>query len=445
MAEATGSETSLETDEALKAGAGGAMEGFARYRWTALGLLLCVYVFNFLDRQVFAILQQAIKTDLHLTDTDLGLLGGLAFAVFYTALGIPIARMADRHSRKWIIAISLSIWSLMTALCGVARGFGSLALARVGVGVGEAGCSPPAHSLIADYFPPRQRSTALAIYSLGIPLGAGLGYLIGGYINEFLGWREAFYVVGGPGVLFALLLVFFLKEPRRGLSETHTEIETSMPPLGESLRVLWQTRTFRQLCAAFAVSTFVAYGVLQWVPTYFIRTYHLDTGSVGAAMALSSVVFSGLSTLLGGFIGDRLAKRDVRWLCWLPVIGLVANTPLMMLMLFQPTFSSALPYLFAASLFTGFNLGPIFGLVQTLMPMRLRALAASILLFATNFAGMGFGPLFIGVASDHLAARGVADPLRWAILISLCFAAWTLIHYLLAARTLREDLAARER
>jgi MFS family permease len=180
------------------------------------------------------------------------------------------------------------------------------------------------------------------------------------------------------------------------------------------------------------------------VPTYFIRTYSLDTAKVGVVIALSSGLFGGLSTLFGGLIGDRMARHDERWLCWLSAIGLAVNAPLMILMLFQARFSLATYFLFAASLFNGLHLGPVFGLVQTLVPMRMRALAASILLFVTNIVGMGMGPLFIGFASDSLGAAGVVDPLRWAILIILCFTVWTVLHYLLAARTLREDLAARE-
>ncbi len=444
MIKTTGTEAGPESPDTMSADPKVPGKNFSHYRWMALGLLFCVYVFNFLDRQIFAILQEAIKTDLHLSDTAIGFLGGFAFAIFYTTLGIPIARLADRHSRSRIIAISLALWSLMTALCGAARGFVTLALARIGVGIGEAGCSPPAHSLIADYFGPRERSTALAIYSLGIPVGAALGNLIGGYVNVSLGWREAFYVVGLPGILFAIIVTIFLKEPARGLIEARTESKVSLPPLGEVARVLWQQRTFRHLCAAFALTSFVLYGTLQWVPTYFIRTYSLDTAKVGAVIALSSGLFGGLSTLVGGLIGDRLAKYDVRWLCWMSAIGLVINAPLMTLMLFQPAFSSAAYFLYAAMLFNSFHLGPVFGLVQTLAPMRMRALAASILLFVTNIVGMGMGPLFIGFASDSLDASGVADPLRWAILITLCFTIWTVLHYLLAARTLREDLAAQK-
>jgi MFS family permease len=444
MIETTGTETSPESPDNTNSSSGVPGENISRYRWTALWLLFCVYVFNFLDRQIFAILQESIKADLHLSDTQIGFLGGFAFAIFYTTLGIPIARLADRHSRSRIIAISLALWSLMTALCGAARGFVTLALARIGVGIGEAGCSPPAHSLISDYFGPRERSTALAVYSLGIPVGAALGNLFGGYINVYLGWREAFYWVGVPGILFAILVAIFLREPKRGMIEARTEREVSVPPLGEVARVLWQKRTFRHLCAASALTSFVLFGTLQWVPAYFIRTYSLDTAKVGAVVALASGLFGGLSTLVGGLLGDRMARHDVRWLCWLSAIGLFINAPLMILMLFQPSFSFATYFLFAAMLFNSFHLGPIFGLVQTLVPIRMRAIAASILLFVTNLVGMGMGPLFIGIASDSLGTAAVVNPLRWAMLITLCFTIWTIVHYLLAARTLREDLATQK-
>lgn len=442
MVETTDTKTSIDSSDTMNTASRAPGENITRYRWFVLGLLFCVYIFNFLDRQIFAILQEAIKIDLNLSDTAIGFLGGFAFAIFYTTLGIPIARLADRYSRSKIIGISLALWSLMTALCGAARGFVTLALARVGVGIGEAGCSPPAHSLIADYFGPRERSTALAIYALGIPFGAALGNLIGGYVNVLLGWREAFYMVGLPGVLFAILVTIFLKEPARGLIEARAQNELSLPPLGEVARVLWQQRTFRHLCAAFALTSFVLYGSLQWLPTYFVRTYSLDTAKVGTVIALSNGLFGGISTLFGGLIGDRMAKRDVRWLCWLSPIGLVVSVPLMMLMLFQSSFSLASYFLFVSMLFGSLHLGPIFGLVQTLVPMRMRALASSILLFATNLVGMGMGPLFVGFASDRLGAASIVNPLRWAILIILCFTIWPILHYLLAARTLREDLAA---
>lgn len=259
-----------------------------------------------------------------------------------------------------------------------------------------------------------------------------------------LGWREAFYIVGLPGILFAVFVAIFLKEPVRGLSEARIESEISLPPLGEVACVLWQQRTFRQVCAAFSLTSFVIYGSLQWVPAYFIRTYSLDTVQVGAVIAVSSGLFGGISTLVGGLIGDRLAKHDVRWLCWMSAIGMLITAPRMILMLFQSSFPHATYFLYAAMLFNGFHLGLIFGLVQTLVPMRMRALAASILLFTTNLVGMGMGPLFIGFVSDSLGAAGIVDSLRWAILIGLCFTVWTILHYLLAARTLREDLAARE-
>ena len=328
----------------------------------------------------------------------------------------------------------------MTALCGAAQGFVTLALARVGVGVGEAGCSPPAHSLIADYFAPHERSTALAIYSLGIPIGGALGFVIGGYVNLYLGWREAFFVVGIPGVLFATLLAFRLREPVRGSSETRAQT-TVQPPLGEVFRTLWKQRTFHHLCMAFALTAFAGYGTNQWLPSYFIRTFNLDTGTVGLVMALGNGVAGGLSTLAGGIIADRLAKRDMRWICWLPSCALLIMIPFSVALLFQRDFAHAVVFLLIASLFSGVHLGPIFGVVQTLAPLRMRALSASVLLFATNLVGMGLGPLTVGVVSDTLHGIGVANSLRWGILINTLVTFWAVAHYVWAARTLREDVA----
>ena len=420
------------------------------YRWIALLLLVLAYVCSFVDRQIFAILQQPIKTAMNLSDTELGLLGGLAFAIFYTGFGIPLARLADQYSRTTIISICLALWSVMTAMCGAATGFLTLALARVGVGVGEAGCSPPAHSLLADYFAPRERSTAFGIYTLGIPIGGALGLLIGGYVNVALGWREAFFVVGLPGLLLALIIAFALKEPPRGLSENLEAAGTAKPPtLGEVARTLWKRKTFHHLCAAFALTAFAGYGVGQWYPTYFIRSFGLNTGTVGLVTAISTGLFGGISSYVGGVLADKYSKRDLRWICWVPAIALLINIPFAVTMVFQEKFSTAVPILFAGALFTGVHLGPIFGVAQTLAPLRMRALTASILLFATNLVGLGLGPLAVGIESDLLAKAGVNtasgfganNSLRYALLVNSVVTLWAVLHYVLAARTLREDIA----
>ncbi len=421
-----------------------------RYRWVALSLLVAAYVCSFLDRQIFAILQQPIKEAMNLSDTELGLLGGLAFAVFYTAFGIPLARIADHHSRSKVIAFSLALWSIMTAACGATTNFVTLALARIGVGVGEAGCSPPAHSLLADYFGPRERSTAFGIYTLGIPIGSALGLVIGGYVNDFFGWRQAFYVVGLPGLVLALIIFFALKEPRRGGSENRESAGAEKPPsLGEVARTLWKRKTFGHLCMAFALTAFAGYGVGQWYPTYLIRVFHLDTGTVGLVAAVANGLFGGLSTYLGGVLADRFSKREVCWICWLPAIALLINIPFAITFLFQTTFMTAVPVMFAGMLFTGVHLGPIFGVAQTLAPIRMRALTASILLFVTNLIGLGLGPSSVGIESDLFNKLGVNtasgfgehNSLRYALLVNSIVTLWAIIHYVLAARTLREDIA----
>ena len=426
-----------------------ASAGIRTSRWIALLLLVLAYVCSFVDRQIFAILQQPIKTAMHLSDTELGLLGGLAFAVFYTGFGIPLARLADQYSRTTIISICLALWSVMTAMCGAATGFLTLALARVGVGVGEAGCSPPAHSLIADYFAPRERSTAFGIYTLGIPIGGALGLLIGGYVNVALGWRQAFFVVGAPGLLLALIIAFVLKEPPRGLSENLEAVSAAKPPtLGEVARTLWKRKTFHHLCAAFALTAFAGYGVNTWYPTYFIRTFGLDTGTVGLVSAISTGLFGGISSYLGGVLADRYSKRDLRWICWIPAIALVMNIPFAITLMFQEKFSTAIPILFVGYLFSSVHLGPIFGVAQTLAPLRMRALTASILLFATNLVGIGLGPLSVGIESDLLTKLGVntagfgaTNSLRYALLVNSAVTLWAVVHYVLAARTLRDDIA----
>lgn len=420
------------------------------YRWVGLSLLVAAYVCSFLDRQIFAILQQPIKDAMRLSDTELGLLGGLAFALFYTAFGIPLARIADHHSRSRVIAICLALWSVMTALCGAATNFATLALARIGVGVGEAGCSPPAHSLLADYFGPRERSRAFGIYTLGIPIGSALGLLIGGYVNNAFGWREAFFVVGLPGLVLALIIAFALKEPPRGASENLESLAAEKAPsLGEVARTLLQRKTFGHLCMAFALTAFAGYGVGQWYPTYFIRVFSLDTGTVGLVTAIANGLFAGISTYFGGVLADRLSKHDTRWICWLPAIALLVNIPFAITLLFQTKFVTAVPVLFAGMLFTGVHLGPIFGVAQTLAPIRMRALTASILLFATNLVGLGLGPSSVGIESDLFSRLGVNttsgfgahNSLRYALLVNSLVTAWAILHYLLAARTLREDIA----
>ena len=280
----------------------------------ALGVLVVVYTFNFIDRQILSILLEPIKQDLGLSDSALGMLTGFAFALFYATLGIPIARFADRSNRRNLIAWALAIWSAMTAVSGLAQNFWHLLLARIGVGVGEAGCSPPAHSMLADYFPTENRATALGIYSLGIPFGILFGFIAGGWLNEFFGWRVAFFIVGVPGLLLAILVRFTLREPPRGMAEGRVADE-EQPTIMETFRFLWSKRAFRHMAVGGGLTAFVGYGVITWVPSFLIRSYGMSTGDVGTYLGLILGIPGGIGIALGGYLADRYGARDTAGIC----------------------------------------------------------------------------------------------------------------------------------
>ena len=414
-----------------------------RYRNYVLTMLVIVYIFNFLDRQIVTILAEPIKQELGLSDTQIGLMTGLAFAIFYTVLGIPIARLADRANRVSIIAVALVVWSGMTALCGLAQNFTQLLAARIGVGVGEAGCSPPAHSLIADYFPPEKRASALSIYALGIPIGSILGLLAGGWIAEFYGWRAAFYLVGLPGIALAVIFKLTIREPIRGMSDvTHSQAGMTQPPLGTTIRTLLKNRTLVHLALGGALTSFVGYGLGQWMPALFIRMHGLGVAETATYFGLVIGVASAAGTVLGGVIADRLAHRDRRFYVWIPAAGVLVAFPFFVvaLMLDQPYVAIAV--MIVPQFLNSLWLGPAFGTIQNLAPTRMRALASAMFLFILNIIGLGFGPLLVGVTSDLLIGSFGGESLRYAILISTFAYFWAGAHFLMAGRSIRADLAA---
>ena len=414
----------------------------ARY---ALGLLLGVYIFNFIDRQILSILLEEIKEDIHLSDTQLGFLGGIAFALFYTFAGIPIARWADRGSRRTIISLSVLIWSIFTALTGSARGFWMILVARIGVGVGEAGCSPPAHSLISDYFPPARRATALSIYSLGIPIGSALGTLIGAWVGELFGWRMAFVVVGVPGVLLALVVRLTLREPVRGQSEaTGPTQEPATESTGDVLRFMAQLRSFRHLSIAGALHAFVGYGAAYFVPSFFARVHEMGLSERGSWLAALGLIGT-IGTFLGGALADRLAPRDVRWYVWVPGIATIAGVPIALgfYLIGDPYLALSVGVL--ASIAGPMYLGPTFAITQSLVRPHMRAMASAILLFILNLIGLGIGPWFVGFVSDALAPSLGVESLRYALVSIVSIGnAWAAFHYFIAARTLREDMTRKD-
>lgn len=387
-----------------------------QYGYYVLGILTLVYTFNFIDRQIIAILSPAIKEELGLSDSMMGLLKGLAFAMFYTVLGVPIAWLADRWNRVSIVAISLAVWSGFTALSGFAQNAAHLAIARLGVGVGEAGCNPPAHSLIADYFGKDKRASALAIYSLGIPFGQMFAFLAGGWVLENLGWRNAFFIVGLPGVLLAIIMKLTVREPIRGAKDAvQTDVATSAS-FSANVKQLFAIPSFWGVTAGVTLASFTGYGTGLWIVDFYRRTYELSYTDITVPLGLLNGIAYGVGTFLGGALTDRFGRRGKGAYAWVPAIGMLATIPAGWLSTWATTpfwaFFWSAPFLVGLGLY----LGPSFSLIQTLAPLRLRAFACSLFLLIVNIVALGFGPLWVGALSDVFAvAHGEVTGLRIAI------------------------------
>jgi predicted MFS family arabinose efflux permease len=418
--------------------------GYANY---VLFVLFVVYVFNFVDRQILSILIDPIKTDLGASDTQMGFLTGFAFAVFYTVAGIPIARWADHGVRRNLIALGLTVWSAMTALSGAAQSYLHLALARIGVGVGEAAGSPPAHSLISDYFTPERRATAISIYNSGIHVGAMLGYLAGGWINQFFNWRVAFLVVGVPGIIFALVVRFTIREPRRGMADGHAGAvpDTERDSVKDVLRFMLSMRSFALLSVATGIAAFSAYGFGSWVPSYLRRVHEMGSGEIGTWIGIEVGIGGAIGAIWGGKLADRLGARDPRWYLWVPALSLVAYFPFVYLFLLIENPRVALIAYFFAIIFAAMHLGPAIAVTYQLVKVRMRALASAILLFILNMIGLGLGPLLVGIVSDALAPAHGPLSIRYALMIvaaSKFIAIWM---FWAASKSLVKDLEAKNR
>lgn len=463
------------------------------YRNAVLGLLVLAYTFNFIDRTIISTIATAIKADLQLTDQQLGWLSGLSFALLYTALGIPIARLAERANRVNIIAVAIVVWSGFTALCGTATSYVQLLLYRVGVGVGEAGLSPPAHSLISDYFEPKKRASALSVYAFGIPLGTMFGAMAGGWIAENLSWQAAFMMVGLPGVFVAIAIKLVVKEPPRNWAEQNlTEApagaaaqpsplpsladDADKPPsiLAVAGRLFGSWGMFHMV-AGLTMASFAGYAVGAYSAPYFIREFGLGLAVVGMATGLVAGLSNGAGTIVGGYLTDFASKRSLRWYALVPAIGLFVATPLYLYAYTRDSWQLAILLLLIPGVFHYTYLGPTFGVVQNAMDTRMRATAIAITLFVVNLIGLGLGPPFCGWCIDQFAqaafaAKGMAgsflevckggaapagssaelvaacsgamaEGTRNGILVNVLIYAWGGLHYLLAAITLPKDIA----
>ncbi|MGO4155446.1 spinster family MFS transporter [Cupriavidus sp. YAF13] len=440
------------------------------YRYWFLTLLILVYASSFVDRIFISVVAQKIKAEMSLSDVQLGILGGLAFSILYATLSIPVARLAERRNRVTLISVSIALWSAMTALCGTAGNFWHLLLYRLGVGIGEAGCTPAAHSLIADQFPPERRATAFSLYALGPPLGVIAGAIGGSWLAQRLGWREAFYVVGLPGLILGGLAWLTLKEPQRGASDPDHANAQQVPSLREVLSVLMRSRAFVQFLLGTVICAFAQYAINLFMPVYLARVFGMDMVQAGLAFGLIVGIGGLAGNALGGFAADAAGRYDPRWYAWVPACGTLLGFPLAAIAFLQQDWHVAVPLLLLCTLMLNVWNGPTFAVVHGLVSPRMRATASAIVFLTMNLIGQGFGPPTIGMLSDlfasHIFAAGnfqamchagqsgghavaawqgpaaaacaqaSAQGLRYAMLTMSMIFAWASLHYFFASRQL---------
>jgi predicted MFS family arabinose efflux permease len=408
-------------------------------RQVTLAILLAVFAANFMDRQIVAILVEPIKRDLILSDTEVGLLYGFAFAALYTTAGLPLARFADRADRARIINWSLVLFSLMTAVCGLVTSYWQLLAARIGVAIGEGGTKPPSHSIISDLYPVARRSTAMAIFSLGPHVGILLAFLIGGWVAQLWGWRFAFVVTGLGGLLLAAMSFEFLQEPKRSWMDS-----TAVGQQGSGRAVIQSltgSASLRHLFAGSGIFSIAVYAALGWLPSFLIRSHGLSTGEAGTVLALIVGLAGGFGTSLGGWLADRLAARDPAWRLQTVAIALVVASLFWVPVFLITNSVTALILLALPGGLLGFYLGPTFAMVQSLVDPAIRATAAAVLMLAINLVGLGLGPVAVGALSDALVPHFGAGSLRLALLIVPLLCIWAAYHYRAAGRTVGVDLS----
>lgn len=381
-------------------------------------------MFNFIDRQIVNILAEPIGQELGLSDTQIGMMTGLSFALFYTVLGIPLARYADRPrtDRVRLISICLAIWSGMTAIGAFAQTFTQMLLARIGVGAGEAGCTPAATSLITDLVPPERRARAMAFYGLGLPIGSLLGLAIGGTISDLYGWRIALLIVGLPGLVLALVVAILIKEPRRNPIIASRAHEPA-PPLREVLREILTCRAFMWMLIGSSASAFLAYGKGVWQIVYLIRTHDLSPGMVGVGLGIASGILGMCGTWLGGYLGDRFGAKNPRHYLSAPILGALASIPVLAIAYTTDNTPLAVGLIAVPALLNGLGFGPTFATIQGLVRPQSRAMAVSVKLFVQTLFGLGLGPLVFGIISDAIKPIAGEDSVRWVLLfaVSLLF------------------------
>ena len=392
---------------------GSALPGASRYAWFVLIVLTLTYGFNFVDRYVFVIMMEPLKRDLRLSDTQLGLTSGLAFSLIYSISGLFVAHWADRGKRRSIIAMALAAWSALTILCGLTRNFSQLLGARLGVGVTEAGCSPPAHSLISDYFPARQRAFAFAIYSIGLYLGLGGGFALGGWIGEQYGWRAAFIAAGLPGLLFAIVLRLTVREPERGATEVEA-VDSQVYSSREVASYMLRRPSFLAYMLGSSLFVFAGAAIDQWAPLFLMRVHGEPAGEVGLWTGVVGSIAGLSGSIAAGWIADRLAVRDQRWNLWVASAGITFVVVGTLLFLFGSGRMLMTAY-FLASFFNAFVMPPTIAITQRVLPVRMRALGSAVMLVGYNVIGMAGCNFAIGFLSDLWEGALHVDSVRYAM------------------------------
>lgn len=405
-----------------------------------LAMAFTLNVFNIADRQLLGIVLQPIKLEFLLSDLQLGLLSGLVFTLVYTTLGIPIGSLADRTIRRNLVAGCLAMWSAMTMACGFANSYLHLIFARMGVALGEAGFSPSIQSLLSDYFPLSRRATVLAVWGLGAPLGSLVGHAVGGYFAQHYGWRSAFLAVGAPGLLLALLFWLTVREPVRGASEHRRDAQPASS-IGAAIAFAWRTRSMRYLMFGAGAHLLVFYGLAIWLAPFYMRTHHLSLAQAGLYIGLITGVCGGAGTLIGGYLSDRLGRRDARWYGWVTGISLAATLPFALGMYLAPSAQISLAFAGVVGFLGALWLAPTFAIVQLLAPLRMRGVAVGVLHFVQVMIGFGIGPTLVGWLSDRWEPEFGVESLRWALLAVFFIEPVAVALYYLAGRSLPEDLA----
>ncbi len=416
--------------------------GYANY---VLGVLFTVYVFNFMDRQVLSIVLEDIKRDIQLSDTYMGFLGGFAFSLMYTFAGIPIARYADRASRRNVVAIGLLVWTSFTAMTAYVGSFAQLFAARIGVGIGEAAGSPPSHSMLSDYFPAHRRATALSVYAMGVYVGVAAAMIFGGYIASNFGWRSVYLAVGLAGIPLALLVRFSVRELPRGFSDRTAGIAAPVaeqPPFVATIVSILSIRSLRLIIVGTAMQSLAGYGLMIWGATFMRRVHEMSQMDVGLALGLIFGISGCSGVLSGGWLSDHLGRRDERWYMRLPAIQAVVATPFLVGFLLVENSTLALACFALFYFIANMYIGPMFAMTQGLVPPSMRATASAVNLFVVNLIGMGLGPFLMGYLNDALTPDFGQESIRYSLLSVGALGSSAFLFFWLASRSLPRDLAA---